>query len=93
MTHEEEEGADSRASLEKGVSALYRAALESIGEARMGGYELMAKNLVDVLHKQRTSKDKLWMFACLPYHQRVSKLIADEFIIALGEIRGQIKVC
>jgi hypothetical protein len=52
----------------------------------------MTRNFVDVLQKQRVAKDKNWVFACLPYQQRVAKLMADEFVLPLGHARRMVQV-
>ena len=74
------------------VSELYGNALEILNSSSMGSFEVIAKNLVDILRKQRNSKEKNWVFACLPYQQRLAKLVSDEFFLPLGGIREMVQV-
>lgn len=75
----------------KSISTLYKAAMERIDSSSMGSYDVIAKSFVDILRKQRTTKGKLWIFACLPYPQRIAKLFSDEFMIPLGEARRMLR--
>lgn len=83
---------DTGGTVEKNVSELYHRAVDRVNASVLGSYDIVAKNLIEILRKQRTSKDRHWTFACLPYQQRVAKLIADEFVLPLGDIRRLVKV-
>lgn len=78
---------------DRSVRLLYKEASDRIRGLQMGSYEIMTSNLVDVLRKQRSAKGKHWVFGCLPYQQRIAKIVVDEFIQPLGDARNLLRVC